>query len=612
MFEHLVSIWHVLQVVLGVGLIIFVHELGHFLVARRCGVRVDVFSLGFGPRLLAWRPGATTYQVAAVPLGGYVKMAGEEWSPEPREPRPDELPAKSVGARFLIFSGGVIANVVFGLVVFPILFAVGVPFHSPLIGEPLPGSPLWQADLEPGTRVLAVNGNEVLDFNDILSEVALGPSDECLLEVLEPGAENPRQVRVRPAYDEQNGMYAVGFRPPSDPLGRVEIERGGPAEAAGLRDGDRILEVEGALPGRGLQAQINAVFARHERFVVRVERDGEVRTVVIEPEVERRGRTSRLGVITPENHLVALRSSERTRALPLQVGDRLLAIDGRPVHRADDLLRGLLAADGPARLVVTRSGARLEPELPALSADQAAALFADLALRNDPESTVLTVSPGDAAALAGVLDGDRVLHVDGVRVERFEDIRARIEAAVRDERAVVLSLERAGDAGPRFLELAVTPLPTLEPRYGISLLAPTYVFRADGPLEALRIGVASCWKFVEQALLTVEGIVRADVSGKNMGGIITIGVVAHSFAMAGWAKFFFFLCILSMNLAFLNVLPIPLLDGGHLMFLLIEKVKGSPVSERVMSYSQLVGLVFIVTLFVYVIYNDVQRFLPAG
>ena len=102
---------------------------------------------------------------------------------------------------------------------------------------------------------------------------------------------------------------------------------------------------------------------------------------------------------------------------------------------------------------------------------------------------------------------------------------------------------------------------------------------------------------------------KGQVSGANIGGIITIGVVSHSWASVGITKLFFFLCMLSMNLAFLNVLPIPVLDGGHLFFLLIEKIKGSPVSERVLGYSQMVGIVLIVSLMVYVTFNDIKRWI---
>ena len=114
--------------------------------------------------------------------------------------------------------------------------------------------------------------------------------------------------------------------------------------------------------------------------------------------------------------------------------------------------------------------------------------------------------------------------------------------------------------------------------------------------------------------VTVKRMLLGQVSGKNVGGIISIGVVSYSWASLGITKLLFFLCMLSLNLAFLNVLPIPILDGGHLMFLIIEKIKGSPVSERVFGYSQMVGIVLIVSLMIYVTYNDLVRwvFTPLG
>ena len=131
--ESLSGILSMAQVVLGIGLVIFVHELGHYLAARWCGVRVITFSLGFGPKLIGREIGGTLYQVAAIPLGGYCRMAGEESRGNGEPPAPDELPAKGVGQRFFIYSGGVLMNVLFALIVFPILFHVGVPFISPII-----------------------------------------------------------------------------------------------------------------------------------------------------------------------------------------------------------------------------------------------------------------------------------------------------------------------------------------------------------------------------------------------------------------------------------------------------------------------------------------------
>ncbi|MED6335557.1 MAG: RIP metalloprotease RseP [Planctomycetota bacterium] len=608
MLHQLQSLWVMMEVVLGVGLVIFVHELGHFLAARWCGVRVEVFSLGFGPTLLAWQRGSTRYQIAAVPLGGYVRMAGDGSDGEGREPQPDELQSQSVGARFLIFSGGVIANVIFGLVVFPILFAVGVPFHSPMLGIPPPGSPSWHAGLQEGTHVLTVHRSAVHDFSDIHLEVALASTHQCEMEVRDPGATESRIVRLTPEYDERLGFSTIGVSRPSDQQHHLEITLGSPAAAAGLRSGDRLLSVEGAIPGRSLRAQLNEILRRREPVNGLFEREGSTFKATIKPLLERLG-DPLFGVSTPFNQLLDLRTTPLVASLDLLAGDRLLSIDGRPIFRHGDLLDGLLASSAGARLLIEREGTQRELLLPAMTEGEALALRGELALRNDFDTTRLTVSLGGAGDQAGLLDGDRVLSIDGAEVEDFEDIRQMVGAAVDEQRSMLVSVERQGSAGaePSFPLFEVRPIPALSATYGLALQPPTYVLQAKNPLEAARLGVGACWKFVEQAILMLKGIARRDVSGKTVGGIITIGVAAHDFAMAGVVKLFFFLCILSMNLAFLNVLPVPLLDGGHLLFLLIEKLKGSPVSERIMSYSHLVGLVFIVTLFIYVIYNDLQR-----
>src|SRR5262245_62099120 len=115
------TVWRSAEMIIGIGLVIFVHEFGHFLAARLCKVRVDVFSLGFGPKLVGVRRGDTLYQLALLPIGGFCRMAGEEQLGEETQPAPYELRAKPVGQRFFIYSGGVLMNVLFGVVVMPLI-----------------------------------------------------------------------------------------------------------------------------------------------------------------------------------------------------------------------------------------------------------------------------------------------------------------------------------------------------------------------------------------------------------------------------------------------------------------------------------------------------------
>jgi RIP metalloprotease RseP len=159
--DFLLTVYRIAQAALGVGLVIFVHEAGHYFAARLCGVRVEVFSLGFGPRIWGRQIGSTLYQIALVPFGGYVRMAGDDFTgnaDRTRDPLPDELMGKRPLQRFFIYSGGVVMNVVFAIVVFPLALLAGVPSLMPVIGEPSTGSPLWLAHLEPGTRIEEVNG----------------------------------------------------------------------------------------------------------------------------------------------------------------------------------------------------------------------------------------------------------------------------------------------------------------------------------------------------------------------------------------------------------------------------------------------------------------------
>jgi regulator of sigma E protease len=603
-----IEIWRYAQVALGIGLVIFVHESGHFLAARWCGVRVDVFSLGFGPRLLGWRRGKTLYQIALVPLGGYVKMAGEDASAA--QAAPDELPSKSVGQRFLIYSGGVLANVAFGLVVFPIILGIGVPFAEPLLGPSTPGSPAWEARLQPGTRVLSVNGNEVFGFLNIPNEVALGSPDDAELEIVEPGATSPRSVHLKPTYSDELGMYTIGVGPAYDPRGTIVVEEDSPAARAGLKSGDRLVRVANVVRGAPLDEELSLAMQRGDPIEARLERDGSEFDARIEPERSKSVEHVVLGIAAVVNHVIAVRASELTRALGIAVDDRILAVNGEPILRDLDLLRALCRATGPIRVEIERAGHTVDLDASPLDNEHCVALASDIALAPDVASTRVSVYPGSGAETAGLRDGDRIIKIEGASMSSYKPDILRAAEAAKSGKTLQLTVERkkptSEGAEVSYFDATVTPRGLRPWAYGFDLQGAQYIYKAGGLLPALRVGVASSWKFLEESWRTLEHIIKGHVSGTNIGGIIRIGVVSHSWASVGLTKLFFFLCMLSMNLAFLNVLPIPVLDGGHLFFLLIEKIKGSPVSERVLGYSQMVGVVLIVSLMVYVTFNDIR------
>jgi regulator of sigma E protease len=595
------------QVVFGVGFIIFWHELGHFLAARFCKVRVETFSLGFGPKIFGWTSGTTTYQIAAVPLGGYVKMAGEESVGEGRTPAPDELPAKSVGQRFLIYSGGVIMNVLFGLIVFPFVFAAGVPFAEPLIGVSDQGSPAWHAGLKPGTRVISVNGNDVYAFMHIPTEVALGSPEETELVIVEPGSTEKRSVRLTPVRNEAMGAFSIGVRPAADPNGTILVNKDSPAGKAGLQDGDRVLAFVGAPAGLTLEKQVDCVSQLGQPVTARFSRDGREFEATITPEPSAEHEVRMLGVGPIYNRVTDLRNTPLAKATGLRKDDRILSVNGVPTTRPYDFVRALQAKAGAPSLRVKRDGSTLELAGPDLDLARSAELAEEIAIGFDSDETRVVVTPDSAAYLAGLRDGDRLTSVGGKEVHKFSDIQD-VTKSSKEGAVLAITVERqdSGD-GVSTSTFDVTPKAYRPPNYGFGIKDAQYVYKAASPFEAMKVGVHASWKFIEESYVTLKRIALGHVSGSNIGGIITIGVVSHSWAADGFAKLLFFLCMLSMNLAFLNVLPIPVLDGGHLLFLLVEKIKGSPVSERVLGYSQIVGVVLIGFLMLMVTFNDVMR-----
>lgn len=593
----------ILLVAFGIGLVIFVHEAGHYLAARLIGVRVLVFSLGFGTRIFGFVHKGTLYQVAAIPMGGYVAVAGED--PSVRAPEPDELPAKSVAQRFLYYSGGVVMNLAFAVVALPIVFLVGVRFDKPVLGEPIPGSPAWHAGLEAGTEVLRVNGSAVQDFSHVPTAIALGSKEGSELELrLADG--RVETLRVRPRLQPELGLYTIGVRPAYDPTGRLIVAPEGVAAAAGLRDGDKMLAVVGQPAELPLPQALALALAGGGQVQLSVDGPDGPRTITIAP--QQGGMSSpRLGIAPPFQEVLDVRRRPGAPDPGLLEGDRILAVEGNELWRAGDLTRFVLESvpEGERRalrLRVQRGEAVLDMTWPTVDRRGALALVQDVALGQSQDSARIAVYPGEAGERAGLRSGDNILSIDAVPVATWKDVQ---DGVGRAKGALQVVVERPGAAAPLALEVRPEAAPELA--YDFALAPYEYIFRSSGVVEAVTVGLSSSWRMLADVWLSLQKLVLREVPTDSLGGIITIGAVSYHWSEAGAMKLLFFLCLLSINLAFLNVLPIPVLDGGHLFFLGVEAIKGSPVSEKVFGYSQMVGLVLIVTLMVYVTYNDLMR-----
>ena len=279
------------------GVLIFVHELGHFLAARRHGVRVLTFSLGFGPKILKVTRGDTEYCISAIPLGGYVKMAGE--NPEdPRSGHPDEFLSKTKWQRFQILFAGPAMNILLAVVVTAFVLGIQgvrqpVYFDEPaLIGSVVSGSPAEQAGLKRGDRVITVSGDQIATWKDL--ELAIGlrrPNRDMSVTVLRDGQNVT--MNVRPVAEGKYEVSDIGVLPDANPV-ITRVLTGDRAEKAGLKAGDIILAVNGERMATRMQLIDVISHSGNKTIQVTVRRDGGDQTVTATP--EQRGARGWLGV----------------------------------------------------------------------------------------------------------------------------------------------------------------------------------------------------------------------------------------------------------------------------------------------------------------------------
>lgn len=599
------DILRTLEVIFGIGLVIFVHEGGHFIAARMCRVRVDVFSLGFGPRLFGWKKGDTLYQIAAIPVGGYVKMAGEMPDGSGRPPRGDELHSKNVAQRFFIYSGGVLMNIVFALIAFPIVFSVGVPVMRPIISAPTKGMPAWENGLPAGTEILAVEGERMFDFDHVYNAVALADPGPLDFTIRRPGSDQEETVRMEPRLDPTHGFYRIGVGLGYDPDLVLDVPEDRGAYEAGLRSGDRLLGVVGGLGGQSPLEQLRSAQLTGEPFAVRVDRSGAELEFPIHAEIEDRSDRRVFGFSPLRNEVRGQRDDPLLVTLGLRTGERILAVNDHLVHSPTDWLNGLLRAEGTPEIRVqgVDGHERVVSFAGPIGEAEALSLADSLHLDFDPEENLVEISEDGAAYEAGLRTGDALIAISGGTVDGWDELFKKAQKWSDSKDPVEFTYLRDGEE--QKLKVASRPL-ELE-TYGFSIARASMIYKTSSVGESIKEGVSASWRFLTNAWLIIKKMAVGRVSTNNVGGIIMIGTVSYDLASQGLAKLFFFLCMLSINLAFLNVLPIPVLDGGHLFFCVVEAIKGSPVSERTLGYSQVVGLVVILTLMVYVTYQDILR-----
>jgi regulator of sigma E protease len=413
-----------------IGILVFVHEFGHFIMAKRAGVRVEKFSLGMGPKLFGFKKGDTEYIISALPLGGYVKMAGENPDEEPTGDA-GEFQSKTVWQRMKIAATGPLTNITLAFVVMPIVFMIGTYTLGPArVGYIDKGSPADHAGFVVGDIVEKVNGRSVADWEKAEMLFAVNPETDVQVTIDRNGAK--KALTLRPQLDPERQIGTSGLYPDF------------PAEVGGLM--------------KGLPAE-------------------------------------KAGV---------------------QLHDKIISVNGKSVHYWNQFSTAIKNSQGKKqRISIARDGKQID----------------------------FSLTPVEH-------NGQYIIGIQP------------------------------------FLKL---------------------VYKQYGFVESLRLGFDKTLDLIDLTFLTLKKLLTFNLSIKTLGGPVMIAQMSGKAAEAGFSTFLNFLAFVSISLGILNLLPIPVLDGGLILFLLIEAVRKKPLQRRTMEIAQSIGASVLITLIAVVSYNDVMR-----
>ncbi len=704
----------ILKVAIGLGTVIFVHELGHFLVAKACGVKCEKFMIGFdiGGYKIARQWGETLYGIGILPLGGYVKMLGQDDDPshiaEQMEKSQvdatdgDGVPiigpngekyivdrrsylAKSVPQRMAIISAGVIMNVIFAFIFAVIAYGMGVPYLPSIVSDTVPGSPAWQAGIEPGDEIVQIGSRVNPTFMQLKGGVTLGDLENGIATVVRRAADG-KEVPVTLMPDKSSGLATIGIGIPlslklSDQMPSFS---GLPAAEAKLIEpsGNAIPPAEAKLQGGDEIARIGDVDVSSYRELVaelaknpnlplrvtvkrpaKIEPQGNAaspETQITEPqiltfEVPPR-ELRRFGLLMKMGPIATVQKDSPAAAAGLLSGDVIETVDGQPMTTGaegapgwdpvtlPELFRNAAVENRAVELIVSRStgedrpqeqkAIQITPHVPTVYfsrlAEGAPMPVPAAGFAYQINNEVLAVLPGSPAAGTSLAAGDLLTAVKvilppdekekpsgpmafsiGEKNQNIPMILHAIQMFAPGTK-FEFTAERAGskDAEKVTLEPAAVA-GAFVPERGFGLEPLMRIRKADSFAQQLQYG----WDETVESLTLVFRFLQklgTQVPFTALGGPGTIAAAAGGAASEGLSTLLIFLTMLSANLAVINFLPIPLLDGGHMVFLAYEGLRGRPANEKIVVALHTLGFVFIISLMLFAIALDVQRFGGGG
>ncbi len=689
-------LYNILLVALGLGFVIFVHELGHFLAAKAFGVKCEKFYIGFdvpikiGPfrlpsKLVHFQWGETEYGIGAIPLGGYVKMLGQDDDPRRAEEElkrirkenpnataddpdrikldPRSFPAKSVGARMVIISAGVVMNLIFGVLMAAWAFHSGVDYDPAIIGEVIPGDPAWKNGVVAGDKVVQVDKvkEQELSFRDMFMSVLFhglrDPKKEVELGLDRQGTTLVKKFCGTTSHsDPKKGIQhlTLGLRSAATTLIGSETAvakqiRLGFKDSSGmipkLEKSDVIVGVNGEMLPISIHSENPMEYSLNEKMhprlnetlTLQVKRDG--KNVDVDwPPVPMKS----FGLRFKPGPVVAVLEDSPASAAGIVEGDELIEVDGKPIEDAFTLPLIVSSRHGKSVSLTLMHSDKTQfklnwqvPENFVLSSSEGSLAPTGFELPGSgfvytPSNVVSAVEPTSIAAKSGIVPGDTIkqLRFDGSGKEDTEymttvfvsGFKALLEEIPLDKSRNIhyfhnlaqsfragMPVEVSYEHDNKVEKTRVDIFAETEwfwPERGVLFTPLQFSHSAPTMMAAITMGAGEIRRRMGNVLEFLELLVKGRMPFKVVGGPGMIAVEATDAASKGISPLLMFLTMLSANLAIINFLPIPALDGGHMMFLTAEAVRGKPVDEAWQMRLTMIGVLGLLCLMGAVIIND--------
>jgi regulator of sigma E protease len=679
-------VWSVFVTLAGFSLVVIVHEFGHFIFAKMTGMKVEAFSIGFPPTIIGFqrtekglrirllpaifrkhkdapadgqnpdsetaeqtvdangmcftfgrscKPGDTELRIGLIPFGGYVKILGQEDIGRVKNiDDPRSYANKPVWMRMLVIAAGVIFNAILAAILFIIVFNVGIKLIPPVVGGVEPGSPAQLAGIRGGDEVVEIAGRHYsLDFTDIVMAAALSGKDQVVPVTVRHEDGTVEDVRLAAKINESEGLKHFGIMTPFTLTVR-KLDKNGDEEKlfeeTGLKAGDRVVAVNGKEVKTYWQLDDIVTNTYETNLVLTAERKISIKqdnNSVTEKTELVTSKKIPLIFYSPgsqsllENGIYSLLPRMRVIFVdpnsnaPLLKGDIISSIAGVKDPNYNLLYKIVKNYNKtPLPLTVLRKDANGTEQTVALTAvPKKVKRRVVIGFLSEPDYDHLVSAGislyGRKKPLLDIPSGAIITSVGNVTVSNLYDFAREMKKNTGKDTQITWRLDGTNKGRALLKADQWTSIPYCIPQIAINLLEPMErLYKADNPADAVKMGLKRTVVNIQQAYLTLKRLIEGQVNPKALSGPVAIASVSYQIVTKSpLIVYIFWIAIINVFIGVLNFLPMLPFDGGQFLFLIIEKIKGSPVSEKVYSFFATAGLVLIGMLVIYVTFNDIIK-----